>query len=326
MNSLCPVFPGNTIQQLNSSYPVEIPTEMRNEAVTKALNEIAKQKANIGEDLATFRQTVSLFKNPVSSLAETLKDAWSNKSFRPFLSRSVKEIRRDGPLTPLARKYLEIVYGWRPLMQDIYGVYLLAKEHSLRAMLLSGKGVANRDLSGGDGSFHDFSNAVTTQWTSTHEHAKCSCILYGRIDPNHAGLRSLNQLGLLNPLSLAWELVNWSFVIDWFCPIGAVLNALTAPAGLSFVSGTISARGTFIGTYENWRDQWGAELLTEVKATGEAFANVYRRDVLTQWPLPGTWFVEQPFTQDHVLKAIALSVMNLRQLKNGDGPTIIKGF
>lgn len=313
MSANCPPFPGNAITQLNSSYPTEIPVEMINEAATKALNKIADQKANIGEDLATFRQTVRMFKDPSVSLWQSLKEAWSDKSFRPFLTRSLREIRRDGPLKPLARRYLEIVYGWKPLMSDIYGVYVLAKEQSIRAMLLSAEGKSRRHLSGGAGEFHDFSNATTTKWTSTEENAKVNCKLYGRIDPNHAGLRSLNQLGLLNPLSLAWELVSWSFVVDWFCPIGPVLNALTAPAGLSFVSGTKSVRGTFNGTFENWRDPWG-NIISESRATGEAFANVYRREVLGEWPLPGFWFVENPFTQDHTLKAIALAIMNLRGL------------
>lgn len=318
MSANCPPFPGNTITQLNSSYPTEIPFAMINEAAVKALNKIADQKANIGEDLATFRQTVTLFKNPSQSLWESLKETWADKSLRPFLNRTVRDIRRDGPLTALSRKYLEIVYGWNPLMQDIYGVYVLAKEQSVKAMLLSAEGKSNRNLQGGGSEFHDFSNATTTKWISTNEDAKVRCKLYGRIDPNHAGLRALNQLGLLNPVSLAWELVNWSFVVDWFCPVGAVLNAFTAPAGLSFVSGTKSVRGTFRGTYENWRDPFG-NIISESRATGEAYANVYRRELFGEWPLPGFWFVENPFTQDHVLKALALSIMNLRNLPHDGG-------
>jgi hypothetical protein len=33
------------------------------------------------------------------------------------------------------------------------------------------------------------------------------------------------QLGLLNPENVAWELLPWSFVIDWFIPIGQYLDA-----------------------------------------------------------------------------------------------------
>jgi hypothetical protein len=34
------------------------------------------------------------------------------------------------------------------------------------------------------------------------------------------------QMGLLDPLSIAWELTPWSFVIDWFLPIGIYLSNL----------------------------------------------------------------------------------------------------
>jgi hypothetical protein len=314
LTSLCPPFPGNVVQQVVVGSPIFFPTEMMNEANTKALNKIADQKANISEDLATFRQTISLFKNPSESLWKSLKEAWTDKTMRPFLTRSLRDIKRDGPLVPAARKYLEYVYGWRPLMQDIFGVYLLAKQQSVAAMLMHGSGVSRRSLGGGNGSFYDFNNATTTQWTSTTEDAIAICKLWARIDPNHAGLRTLNQLGLANPLSLVWELVSWSFVVDWFVPIGPVLNALTAPAGLSFVSGSRSVKSTMTGTYEHWRDPWNY-MRSESRATGTAFSNTYARQRIYDWPLPGTWFVDNPFTQDHTLKALALHIMNLHALK-----------
>jgi hypothetical protein len=37
---------------------------------------------------------------------------------------------------------------------------------------------------------------------------------------------TVNQsLGLADPLSVAWELTPWSFVVDWFLPVGDYLNA-----------------------------------------------------------------------------------------------------
>jgi len=249
LSSLCPSFPGNTITQLNSTYPVEIPFEMENEAVTKALNDIADQKANIGEDLATFRQTLRLLSNPCTTLLSSLKEAWGDKSIRKFLNRSIRDVKRN-PIDFSAQKYLEYVYGWKPLVSDIYGIIELAKQQGQRPFLLHGKGVSKRRLGGGTSNYHDFSEANNVRWTSTQEDAKVSAHIYGRIDPDAQGLRTLNQLGLLNPLSLAWELVSWSFVVDWFCPIGPVFNALTAPVGLKFVSGTISAKGQFRGQFE----------------------------------------------------------------------------
>jgi hypothetical protein len=36
-----------------------------------------------------------------------------------------------------------------------------------------------------------------------------------------------NQLGFLNPALVAWELVPFSFVVDWFVNVGAVISSMT---------------------------------------------------------------------------------------------------
>lgn len=45
-------------------------------------------------------------------------------------------------------------------------------------------------------------------------------------------LFALASLGLLNPASLAWELVPLSFVVDWIVPVGPFLEAMTAGVGI----------------------------------------------------------------------------------------------
>lgn len=55
-----------------------------------------------------------------------------------------------------------------------------------------------------------------------------------------------NKLGLINPLSVAWDLVPWSFVANMFVNIGQLLGSLTDLAGLSLRddSLTYSSNGT----------------------------------------------------------------------------------
>jgi hypothetical protein len=54
-------------------------------------------------------------------------------------------------------------------------------------------------------------------------------------------------LGLTNPLNVAWELVPFSFVVDWFIPIGSFFDGLVPPQGVSRVKGVSSYRGEFEG-------------------------------------------------------------------------------
>jgi len=49
-------------------------------------------------------------------------------------------------------------------------------------------------------------------------------------DPN---VFRLNQLGFVNPAVIAWELVPFSFVVDWFSNVGMVLSSYTDFVGMS---------------------------------------------------------------------------------------------
>lgn len=53
-------------------------------------------------------------------------------------------------------------------------------------------------------------------------------------------LHAAAQLGLINPVNLAWNLLPYSFVVDWFLPVDGFLSALSAPWGLHFIGGTIT--------------------------------------------------------------------------------------
>jgi hypothetical protein len=46
-------------------------------------------------------------------------------------------------------------------------------------------------------------------------------------------LKLLSQVGISNPLLLAWELVPYSFVIDWLIPVGDYLGRLDSLNGVS---------------------------------------------------------------------------------------------
>jgi hypothetical protein len=66
-------------------------------------------------------------------------------------------------------------------------------------------------------------------------------------------------LGLLNPENVAWELLPWSFVVDWFIPIGQYLDAraITSCVNGSYVQSTKTAfRVTGRSGNANWGGDW----------------------------------------------------------------------
>lgn len=293
-----------------------IPSEERNEAVTKSLNDIANQKANIGENLATLGQTIRMFKNPVQAYVAAIHSIYRNKSLRPFLRKSYSQLRREGVDRVIAGNYLQYVYGFAPLMQDIYGISELAKSAGKKPLFVNGSGTAVRMLES-DGLFYSNASWDQDEYMQLGAECRTKCKLWAKLSAEYSVTRTLNQLGLLNPVSLVWDLVPFSFVIDWVLPIGPVLSALTAPAGLDFVDGSISRRVSAHGDFTVFPRGWANTTTLEGHPGGGAVAyEGYTRQRINSWPQPGLWFDSDPLRlrsdgSDRVFKALALAVLNL---------------
>lgn len=305
------------------------------EARTRALLDLADEKAGIGENLATFKQTIHLMGNPLRGTLDVLKKAakfreslirrgdltgsWVNELFR----LSARSIASRGIDKAIAQRYLEYVYGVKPLLQDIYGCMELAREYGNKPLLLRGRATARRQLSIPEyGRYYASYNTYGRVGPSSVQ-SKTTCVIWGRVDPDYQGLRTLNQVGLLNPAGLAWDLVPLSFVVDWILPIGPVLHALSAPAGLLFVDGSEAQKTDMISPYSlSWtspddNSQW--QMSEKARATGSLVYHGYSRTTLRNWPRPDVWSTVDIFKGDRPFKALALLVANIR-----DTPVIYK--
>jgi hypothetical protein len=302
--------------------PDFVPDGMRNEAVTKALNKIADQKVDLGENLATLGQTTRLLGGSVKTLADFLQKVWRDKHIAPYLGQSARQLfkRAERGEIPrdIANRYLEYVYGWKPLVQDVYGLWELATKQSKPALLMHAKGSSTQQAQGPSEEHYLISFEYRIRYLANTQKSTCRCHVWAMISPDWAGLRSLNQLGLLNPLSLAWELTPWSFVVDWLLPIGPVLRALSAPAGLTFVDGSLSYKQINSAPFENWYSGYDnyREYSNTVRGTATYHAEGYLRGRYDNWPLPGLYVDPDPLRGDRIFKAAALAVSNLSGKRN----------
>lgn len=129
-------------------------------------------------------------------------------------------------LTAAAQIWLELQYGWLPLLKDIYsGAQFLATRMNLPAEQVYK-------------ARHKRQHLMTPNniWIESAGGGYKSGQIIAKItEVNEAALA-----GLLDPASVAWELLPWSFVCDWFIPIGNYLQARALPGAIS---------GRFITTY-----------------------------------------------------------------------------
>lgn len=236
---------------------------------------------------------------------------------KPYLRESYVTLMRGGVDKKIASKYLEYVYGLVPLMADIHSLTEFAKEKGGGPLLLNARASSKRELSAEDQMYVNPSERRREHWLSISGNSRTNVSLWARLDPQWSGARMLNQLGLINPASLVWELIPYSFVVDWFVPIGPVLQALTAPAGLIFVDGSQSRRVSARWDSLDHRYRSGDVYYNIQPATGVFQYEGYKRTRLTTWPRPGLWYDADPLRlrndgSDRLYKALAVAIMSLR--------------
>lgn len=155
----------------------------------------------------------------VSRRANTLKK-------RGASSRDIGDFAAD--------TWLEVKYGWKPLLYDIESAAeALAHDWANEPRDVRVFGSGNVAI--------DHRHALHLPLRGVASGSGSAKVRYQAdfqvLDPT---LRNANSLGLTNLATVAWELIPYSFVFDWFVPVGAFLDAQTAYYGLNFRSGSRS--------------------------------------------------------------------------------------
>lgn len=157
--------------------------------------------------------------------------------------------KRLGTSTKAAQAYLTLIYGLMPLASDVKKIadhwdertkapiakkLFASVEEEIPKPALAGL----RDVSG-KRMWGVKSGAVTVV-----------------TDPQ---LLRASQYGLTSPLSLAWELLTLSFVIDWFTGIGSFIQGLERPMGVTVqdLYETQWVDANFDYTFDRFRTQVG---------------------------------------------------------------------
>lgn len=135
-----------------------------------------------------------------------------------------------------ADNWLEYHFGWEPLVKDIG-----AAVHTLTAPVppkrISGKGTVRKTQV-------DDNQSSTPYWSRQVDVISTSSKHQADVRVESPNVHLAEQLGFVNPLAVAWELVPFSFVVDWFSNVGQVLGSLTDFAGLSITNASTSTLQT----------------------------------------------------------------------------------
>jgi len=150
-----------------------------------------------------------------------------------------------------SNRWLELQYGWKPLLNDVKNAAetlaeTQADSSSTVGTVRSYQSLETVDI---DSDFQvEISPPGFARKTRRQTESWKGC---WRFSPT--GLSTVASLGLLNPLSVAWELTYLSFVIDWFLPIGRYLETLDSSFRFTHVGGSLGYRREVHSYFENFR-------------------------------------------------------------------------
>jgi hypothetical protein len=291
------------------------PNGLINRAEQKALLKLRGHDFNLGVFLAEIQQTMNLVGTSAARIARMVKyyrltnaEAW----------RRIKKWQVGNCLKEnwgyIPGSWLELQYGWLPLMSDIWAAlgYAQSLARDLGAVAHVTSSQQTHDLLNVNASALIGASTCSMRYRVKHV---CNVSLYFEV--KDILLAELGSLGLVNPVSIVWERMIYSFVIDWFLPVGDWLQSISAPAGFSFKGGSRStiSRMEFVEA-TNKRFETFNSGSTHYRCSGEfpemkGSAYSFNRHCYESTPVPGL-YLKNPLSPTHMLNGIALLLQAFR--------------
>lgn len=245
-----PYFYGDTLNTLYSfgikclqdlEGKMDSRTDIENKLIISCAQKVSDAKTNIAVALAEASKTSRLILDTATRVA---------KAFTAFKKGNFKGVAKylDISSKKSHNKWLEYQYGWMPLIMDVKSTAeFFAQQYVSRPLRFS---VSSRFLDDKSGVFNAL-NPIEGGTARRDEAFKLNREYRVKLwcEINNPALSQVQQLGITNPALIAWELVPFSFVFDWFLQVGDYLQAITAFHGVTVRNAMISCERELVCSY-----------------------------------------------------------------------------
>lgn len=187
-------------------------------ASTKCWGAVSASKVQLLQTLADIKRTIELVRHPLASAESFVRKARNRKN-SSWSDRSLTVAKY------MAREWLTYRYGWRQLYLDVKGVLDAVGTHERTGLLQTRANTKTRSevsetlMVKANNSTFEIEVSKSTQ---DELYVKCGLFYDGKLDvPKYLGLTYLDVL------AAAWDIIPYSFVIDWVVDVQSYLSALT---------------------------------------------------------------------------------------------------
>jgi hypothetical protein len=276
--------------QFLCSFPGGIPSSMIQDVYAKAYDKLkdgVSSHSEMGVGLGEFGQSCGMAGKRAGELIGLANDlrkfdfvGAANRLRMSVVPKGVSKSKSFGS------NWLEYSFGWKPLIQDIYSAVDVL-QNPIKSLRPSGSAtgtVSHREVVGSK------TNWMTTGYSEKVYNWTFSAKMGCEVTINNPNLFLANNLGLINPMTVVWELIPFSFVIDWVANVGQVLQSGTDFLGLTVSNGwnTFYERGS---VFEDQRNPFWVTQINQRWGTGAKMSRnlglIYPELHARPWKIPG---------------------------------------
>lgn len=265
--------------------------DARRKAVERWYGRAQALQANLMDLYRTRKETADMIGSRIQQLLRAAKCARRGDARGAAKALQLHNFRKFKK-KEISGRWLELQYGWLPLLSDIHA---MAMDYDPPSGWVRTRGFSDVEFT--------MKSKFGWGWDHANLRNQHVCTIAAYLTVDSSAVRSLSKWGVDNPALTLWEAVPWSFVVDWFIPVGSYLESLTALNGIrvSEASETRRTKHKSYTRYDNTDQPQNICLSKGITVVDDFYMN--RTLGLPDFPLPQ---LENPFSVGRALNAIAL--------------------
>lgn len=217
-------------------HPADKEPFLENAAINRSYGMLVRQlrgeTAALGVTLASWKQSLAMIVLRSTAIRKFARKCERKATRQQRASRRQRRKRKAQGLQSAlpvdsANLFLEGTFGWLPLVTDIYQAIRVMTD-DVPGGWISGVATEQKKINVHSRYYPPNGSLLSFEGTLKFR-VKQTCMV--RVTNPNVWLA--NKLGVINPALVAWDLVPWSFVINWFANISQVLGSITDFAGVT---------------------------------------------------------------------------------------------